>query len=174
MSQLEFTRRIDAPKAVVWDVITDHDLYAQAAPNLTSVEVIDGAKGRMVRQCVDTDGNAWTEACTSWDDGRRFAVEVDVSNSDYHRHLFTRFEGEWGLIEASNGLAIAIRFDYDTKYGPIGRLISSYLAYKAPGIVEAIFDRWESEINSRTASRKSGEGRDQTASATVPPHAVHR
>ena len=161
MGHIAFSRLIDAPKHVVWDVITNHDIYAEAAPNLSSIEVVDGAKDTMVRRCVDTDGNAWTEACTTWDEGQRFAVEVDVVNSDFHRRLFNRFQGEWGLNETADGSEVVIRFDYETKYGPFGHLISAYLAYKAPELVEAIFDRWEDEINTRAEFSEQGETRTQ-------------
>lgn len=173
MGHLEFTRRIDAPKSVVWGVITDHDLYAEAAPNLASVDVIDGEKDTMVRRCVNTNGNAWTEACTTWIDGQRFAVEVDVLNSDFHQRLFNRFEGEWGLNDSLDELEIVIRFDYDTKYGPFGRLISAFLAYKSPGLVEAIFDRWEAEINSRVAMHEPGKAHAQTTTSQGQPNALY-
>jgi ribosome-associated toxin RatA of RatAB toxin-antitoxin module len=158
MGQLEFTRRLNAPKSIVWDVITDHGLYAEAAPNLRSVEVIDGAESTMVRRCVDTGGNAWTEACTNWEEGKRFAVEVDVATSDFHRRLFNRFEGQWGLNEMDGELEVFIRFDYDTKYGPFGWFFSAVLAYKAPGLVEGIFDRWEAEIEAHTRAEMNRTG----------------
>lgn len=173
MGHLEFTRRINAPKHVVWSVITDHELYAKAAPNLTSVEVIDGAQDTLVRRCVDTDGNVWTEACTVWEEGQRFAVEVDVPTSDFHRRLFDRFEGEWSIDETSEGLDVVIRFDYDTKYGPFGRLISAFLAFKAPGLVEAIFDRWQAEIEARADSNQTGESRTRNAPAENQPNALY-
>lgn len=154
MATITLRRQVDAPAPVVWDVITDHELYAEAAPNLASVEVIDGERAGMVRRCVDTDGNVWTEACTRWETGRGFAVSVDVEESDFHRRLFSRFEGEWRLDENEDGVDIVIEFDFEPKFGPLGALISKYFAYKAPGLVERIFDRWVEELESRT--RASG------------------
>lgn len=150
MTTLTMDRTVDAPAAVVWDVITDHDLYAEAAPNLSSVEVVDGDGEGMIRRCVDTGGNEWLESCTRWEDGQVFAVAVDVDNSDFHRPLFDRFEGEWRLEEVPDGVAITVSFDFEPRYGPIGVLIAKFFAYKAPGILEPIFDRWETEIRART------------------------
>lgn len=150
MGHLKFTRQVDAPRSVVWAGITDHDLYAQAAPNLVSVDVVDGAEDTLIRRCVDTDGNVWTEACTTWEEGECFAVAVDVASSDFHRRLFNRFEGTWGIRDTAAGLEIVMEFDWDAKYGPFGRLISVIFAYKAPGLVTSIFDRWEAEIAART------------------------
>lgn len=173
MPHLEYTRLIDAPQSVIWDVITDHELYGEVAPNLSRVEVIDGAEETLVRRCVDTDGNAWTEACSAWDDGQQFAVEVDITNSEFHRHLFNHMEGKWGLEDTSDGFEVFMRFDYDPKYGPFGRLISVYLAYKAPGIVEAIFDRWEAEIEARPGTSQSDQHQPQTTNGNAQPNALY-
>lgn len=150
MPTLEYQRTVDAPPSIVWDVITDHELYAEAAPNLERIEVIEGEADSLVRRCVDTDGNEWTETCTLWSAGERFVVSVDVVESDFHRHLFSRFEGEWGLADSPDGVEISIAFDFTPKYGPLGVVISKYLAYKGPDLIRPIFDRWESEIEDRT------------------------
>lgn len=149
MPTIERHRTVDAPIDVVWDVVTDHDLYGEIAPNLANVEVIDGADVGLVRQCVDTDGNAWTERCTRWEPERGFAVTVDVAESGFHRSLFSRFEGEWRLDDLPDGVRITIGFDFDPRYGPAGRLITTFLRYKAPPIIETIFDRWEAVIRAR-------------------------
>lgn len=149
MPRIQYERTVDAPPSIVWNVITDHELYAEAAPNLSSVDVVDGTAETMVRRCVDTDGNVWTEACTGWEPGKRFSVRVDVAESDFHRRLFSRFEGEWGLEENDVGVKIEIAFDFEPRYGPLGVVISKYLTLKAPGLINAIFDRWEDEIEAR-------------------------
>jgi len=149
MPVIERHRTVDAPIDVVWDVITDHDRYGEVAPNLASVEVIAGADAGLVRRCVDTDGNEWTEQCTRWEPGRTFAVAVDVATSEFHRSLFSRFEGEWRVEETPEGVLITIRFDFDPRYGPLGILITTVLRYKAPPIIDTIFDRWEVEIRRR-------------------------
>lgn len=149
MANITLHRRVDAPADIVWDVITDHELYADVAPNLSSVDVLSGDRVGMVRRCVDTNGNEWTETCTRWEEGRGFAVSVDVPESAFHRRLFSRFEGEWRLDEHAEGVDIVMRFDFDPRFGPLGILISKFFAYKAPGLVATIFDRWEDEIEAR-------------------------
>jgi ribosome-associated toxin RatA of RatAB toxin-antitoxin module len=154
-------RTVDAPRAVVWDVITDHELYGNVAPNLSSVAVVEGAGEGMIRRCVDTDGNEWTESCTHWDESHSYAVSVHVDDSVFHRRFFNRMDGEWRLSEHDDGVCITITFDFDPRYGPLGVFISKYFAYKAPGLIEAIFDDWEAEIRSRT-SDESGRDTDET------------
>lgn len=151
MAELRRDRTVDAPAAVVWDVISDHDLYADAAPNLASIEVLEDDESEFARRCVDTDGNEWTESCTHWDEGTSYGVSVDVASSDFHRRLFTRFDGEWSLEESPDGVTITIRFSYEPRYGPLGRLISWFFSARGPPIVEALLDNWEAEIEDRLA-----------------------
>lgn len=158
MARITTDRLLDAPPDVVWRVMTDPDVYATVAPNLSSVAILDGEGEGMVRECVDTRGNAWTESCTDWEDGRGFSVAVDVGTSDFHRPLFTRFEGTWRLAERADGVLVTMEFDFDTRYGPLGWLVAKYVALRAPPLTEAIFDGWEAEIETRLA--ESGPSTD--------------
>jgi len=156
MATIERSRPIDAPADVVWDVITDPTVYQEVAPNLAAVEVLDGRGEGMVRRCVDTDGNAWTERCAYWTPGRAFGVAVDVAGSDFHRRLFSRFEGHWELSERADDVLVTIRFDFVTRYGPLGWPISAYLARAAPSILDGIFDGWEAEVERRIERDRRG------------------
>lgn len=158
MTTISMHRTVDAPRAVVWDVITDQELYGQLAPNLSSVTVVEGAGDGMTRRCVDTNGNEWTESCTHWEENESFAVSVHVDKSVFHRRFFTRMDGEWRLSEHGDGVRMTITFDFEPRYGPLGVVISKYFEYKAPVLIETIFDGWEAEIRSRTV--------DETTTAT--------
>jgi carbon monoxide dehydrogenase subunit G len=160
MGHTERRRRIEAPPDLVWDVMTDPDVYARVAPNLASVEIVSGDGEGMVRRCVDADGNVWTESCTRWADGHEFAVAVDVADSDFHRRLFTRFEGRWALSTDGDGGVVTVAFEYDPRYGPLGTLVSKYVAYRAPPLIEAIFDGWEAEVEARLVTQRSRQGRE--------------
>ena len=149
MATISLERGIDAPPEVVWAVVTDPEVYEAVAPNLTSVEIVSGEGVGMVRRRVDTDGSEWTERVTRWDEPREFAVAVDVADSEFHRRLFHRFEGQWTVTERDGAAVIEMRFDYDTKYGPVGWLVSKRFAHRAPSLMERIFDGWEAEVGSR-------------------------
>lgn len=157
MSQITMHRLLDAPTDVVWDVVTDPDVYAEVAPNLSSVTILDGDGEGMVRECVDTGGNAWRESCHYWEAGRAFAVAVDVRTSDFHQRLFTRFEGSWSLAERADGTLVTMQFDFDTRYGPLGSLLSRYVAFKAAPLLEAIFEGWEAEVETRLAETSESD-----------------
>lgn len=155
MSRLTARRTVDAPAAVAWAVITDHELYAEVAPNLADIEVLDGDAEGLRRRCVDTDGNAWTETVNHWDEGRAFGVTVDTENSAFHRRFFRRFEGRWGVDETPSGVDVWMAFEWDTRWGPIGWLVSAYLRYRAPGLLTRILDGWAAEMEARIAEADS-------------------
>lgn len=157
MTQIETSRLFDAPVDIVWTVMTDSDVYAEVAPNLSSVVILEGEGKGMVRECVDTGGNTWKESCHYWEAGRGFAVDVDVETSDFHRQLFTQFGGRWELTEREDGILVTIQFDFETKYGPLGALLARYFQYKAAPLIEAIFDGWNAEIDSRVDAGLSNE-----------------
>jgi ribosome-associated toxin RatA of RatAB toxin-antitoxin module len=171
MTRIEASRAYDAPADVVWAVVTDPDVYAEVAPNLSSVEILDGADAGagMVRECVDTRGNEWTESCDYWNAGRGFGVVVDVETSAFHRPWFSRFEGRWELTERDGEVLVTVRFDFDAKYGPLGGILTRYLQYRTPPLVEAIFDGWHAELATRLAERGA-----QDESSTPSASETHR
>jgi ribosome-associated toxin RatA of RatAB toxin-antitoxin module len=152
MTRITTSRSVNVPAAVAWDVVTDHELYGDVAPNLSSVAVVHGADEGLVRRCVDADGNEWTETCTRWDEGRAFAVAVDVEGSPFHRRLFTRFEGEWRVEERPEGALVTVEFDFDPRFGPLGVLVSRYVEYRARALVGVVLDDWAAEMSSRVAA----------------------
>jgi ribosome-associated toxin RatA of RatAB toxin-antitoxin module len=168
MTRITRHRLFTAPRDVVWEVVTDPNVYAEVAPNLSSVAILDGEGEGMIRECVDAKGNAWTESCHYWDPGREFAVAVDVETSDFHRPWFTRFEGRWRLADHDDGVVVTMQFDFDTGYGPLGAVLERYLRYRATPLIEAIFDGWTTEIEARLV-----ETGPQTAPTESPEAETH-
>lgn len=174
MTRMETSCLFDAPADVVWAVITDSDVYAEVAPNLSSIVILDGEGEGMIRECVDTNGNAWTESCHHWEAGRGFGVAVDVDTSDFHRPFFTRFEGRWGLSERDDGVLVTVQFDFETRYGPLGALLSRYFQHKAAPLIEAIFDEWSAEIDSRIVETGPSNGLAQSPESETRTNQLYR
>jgi uncharacterized protein YndB with AHSA1/START domain len=147
------SRLYAAPPEAVWAVVSDPDLYAAVAPNLSRVDVLDGEGEGMVRECADTDGRTWTETCTAWEPGRRYAVKVHVDDSPVHRPLFHSFAGEWALTPSDDGVLVTMTFDYEPRCGPLGRLIDRFVDRQARQLTAAIFDGWERELRRRREAR---------------------
>lgn len=168
MRTITLERSIGAPPGLVWEVVTDHDRYGELAPNLDFVDVVEGESDDLVRRCVDTDGNEWTETCIEWTDGRKFRVSVDVPNSDFHRRLFHRFEGEWAVIDRPDDVLVTMTFAYETRFGPLGRLVSMYLDRRAPSLLEPIFDGWEAAVEERLAALEPAQGEQGDSGTRAP------
>lgn len=147
--RFEDSRAFDAPPEVVWDVITDPGLYAEVAPNLSRVEILDGAAEGMVRECADPDGRSWTETCTVWEPLDRYAVEVHVDDSPVHRRAFHSFAGEWAMTERADDVLVTMTFEYEPRYGPLGWLVGKALEREGRELTQAIFDGWEQELAAR-------------------------
>lgn len=145
---MQFTdaRWYDADPDAVWRVVSDPAIYADVAPNLSRVTVLDGEGIGMVRECTDTDGRSWTETCTAWEPGRRYAVEVDVAESPVHRRLFRSFAGEWSTEALEGGVVGRMTFTYEPRYGPLGRIVEAFVEREAKRLVGPIFDGWAREL----------------------------
>lgn len=147
--RFEAARRYDASVEVVWDVITDPELYAAVAPNLSRVEVLSGADEGMIRECADTGGQTWTETCTVWEPRERYAVEVHVDDSEFHRRLFHSFGGEWSIEARADEVVVTMAFEYEPRYGPLGWVVGKLLEREGRDLTRTIFDGWERELETR-------------------------
>ena len=143
MSQLKFERLVRAPASMVWHVISDVEAYADVAPNLSKAVIEEGEGLGMRRRCWDTNGGTWAERCTLWDDGRAYSMEVDTSDYPYP---FAKMMGTWSLQPQEKGTLIQMQFDYQLKYGLVGKLIGKALEKKFTPICEALLDNWEKQL----------------------------
>lgn len=143
------SRMIHAPAEVVWDVISDHSLFGQIAPNLRQVVVLHGAGEGMSRQCTGSDGTNWTESCTLWQPQRAYAFEVMTSDPKYP---LSKMIGTFTMDEAPSGIRVGMRFDYELKFNPplLGWLMNKLASRSSAALTEAIFDGWEQAIAERT------------------------
>lgn len=137
---VEATRVITAPPAAVWPLLTDHDLYGRLAPNLSKVEVISRTGQPLRRQCTNTTGQAWEESCTVWDDGHRYAVEVDTTSYPYPISLM---RGLWQADPDPAGTRVTMRFAYQATpslYG--GLFVIAFRPLFTPAL-NRIFRGWQ-------------------------------
>jgi hypothetical protein len=119
MQTFELDRYIDAPRAQAWAVLSDLDGWGEHAPNLRSTEVVAGGGEGAVRRRYNKAGKGWSETCTLWHPGRRYVMEVDTSDYPYP---MTVMRGTFSVDDEGRGSRVSLRFDYQFKYGPVGRL----------------------------------------------------
>ncbi len=70
------TESLPGDRAAVWAVVGD--VTSTDNEHLVSQEIIEGDGIGMVRRCVDTSGNAWTETCTLWEPGHSYRFDLAV------------------------------------------------------------------------------------------------
>jgi carbon monoxide dehydrogenase subunit G len=124
MTSISFERRVDAAPATAWRVLTDPDRYAAAVPALHAVDYLDDSGVGLRRRCTGTDGATWVERAVVYDPGRRLSMAIDVADSPTHRRLFEQLVGDWQVTPTGEATRLDLTFDYDLKYGPLGRLFT--------------------------------------------------
>ncbi|MGF1661868.1 MAG: SRPBCC family protein [Kineosporiaceae bacterium] len=103
---IEVSGRIAAPPGAVWPLVADHHLYGRLAPGLDRVEIVSGPGEPLRRRCTSSQGSSWEETCTLWEEGRRFAVEVDTSDYPFP---IARMRGLWQVDADPEGSLVTLR-----------------------------------------------------------------
>lgn len=131
-----------------WEVVSDLAGYAEYAPNLSFSRLLGEAAPRagLERECGDHQGGRWTETCTLWDEGRRFAFTVHTDAPDYP-YPFRELEGEWQVEPADGGARVAMRFGASMPGGWLGDLmVAAVLAPQFERVLDGLFDAWEARM----------------------------
>jgi hypothetical protein len=121
-------------------MVRDHQLYGRLAPNLSNVEVISGPGETLRRRCTATEGGHWQETCTLWDEGRRFAVEVDTAAYPYP---ITVMRGLWQVDPHPHGSTVTMRFALQATPTIRGGLFIIVMRPYFGRAVARIFDGWQ-------------------------------
>lgn len=145
---IEASRHLPVPPHRVWPLLTDDRLYGRLAPNLSSVEVISQPGETLRRRCTSTSGRHWQETCTLWDEGRRYAVEVDTSAYPYP---LTVMRGLWQVDPRSPGSTITMRFALQATPTIRGGLFVLFMRLMFGPALSRIFKGWEREALSISA-----------------------
>jgi ribosome-associated toxin RatA of RatAB toxin-antitoxin module len=146
MPTFEATRVVAAPRARVWDVISDVAGLAEHAPNLSASEVVAGDRKGMIRRCYNRAGEGWSEICTLWEPGHRYTMEVDTS--DYPYPLLA-MRGTWAVEDDPGGARIRLRYDYRPKYGLAGRVLALLLRPLFASACRQMLDSYEAALGLR-------------------------
>ena len=148
METFQIERRIDAPRAEAWEVLSDLDSWGAHAPNLSRTEVIEGGAAEgAVRRCYKNSGKGWSETCTLWQPGRRYVMEVDTSDYPYPMDLM---RGTFSVDDEGRGSRVALRFDYQFKYGILGRIVGAMARPMFGRTCRRLLDSLEAEAVART------------------------
>jgi hypothetical protein len=148
MQHYQITRKIGAPRADAWAVLSDHSGWGDHAPNLSKSEVVAGSGAGAVRRCYNNAGQGWSETCTLWQPGTRYVMEVDTSDYPYPMSVM---RGTFDVDDVGNGSIIRLRFDYKVKGGPAGRVLGLLLRPVFARTCKGLLDSLEQAALSRAA-----------------------
>lgn len=153
MPEFYIERPIEAPRDILWEVITDHQLYGAAASNLSRAEVVgEQEQGEgMQRRCYNEKGEGWNETCVRWEEGKAYSFEVDTSDYPYP---LSKMQGTWGIREEGHRSIVYLHFEYEVKYGILGKLMLKFFANDRVwrDICNGILDRWEERAEELAAA----------------------
>jgi carbon monoxide dehydrogenase subunit G len=142
------SRRIEAPAAVAWEVISDVVGFGDVAPNLSRAEVVSGEGVGMTRRCYDSRGRGWKETCTLWEEGHRYRMRVDTKTYPFPlRQMFRAFCGEWAVRPAGSDADVSMF--YELELSPLGRMLWPLLRGKFAHQCEILLDNWERAITAK-------------------------
>ncbi|SIT02031.1 Polyketide cyclase / dehydrase and lipid transport [Roseivivax lentus] len=120
-------RRVRAPVATVWDVMTDHPGYADVADNLSKVEVLSGDGLGMTRRCHGPKGESWTETCDLFEPGQAYGFRVHTEAADYP-YPFADLSGRWRVEDHPEGAAFEIDITARLKGNALSRWLFATMA----------------------------------------------
>ncbi len=149
-------RIIYAPKAQVWDIISDVGNYHEVtAPNIDHVEIVKGQGLGMKRVCSAPDGSSWEETCTLWNPGKEFQFKVNTERNDYPFPLKS-LSGSWKVETVS---PFQTRLILDFTYEFTNPFLSGYFlsigTKQAEKDTEFLLDNWQKLAENSNQSTSS-------------------
>lgn len=153
MTTFETSRVVAAPRARVWDVISDVAGLAAYAPNLSASELVDGSGEGMRRRCYNNAGDGWSETCTLWEPDHRYTMEVDTSDYPYPLRAM---RGTWAVEDDTRGTRISLRYEYELKYGVVGRALGVLMRPVFARTCRKMLDNYEAALGLRTTRALRG------------------
>lgn len=144
---------VGAPVSRVWEVVSAVDDYHRHTAMLARTVIVSGEGKGAVRHCVDVAGREWYETCTTWEQGREFGFEVDVSTYPLsYRMLFRAFRGTWRVEPVDGGAVVTVRFDAGVRRIPGASILAAKLSERAESGLESILESYRVAVDSAECS----------------------
>jgi len=148
---LTFKRIINASQEKTWQMITRFEEFHLVAPNIDAVKVLSSqTQGTgMVRACSHGQ-KSWQETCTLWEEGRRYAFEVDTKAPDYP-FPFASLKGTWEL-RSINAQQTEILMEFEVVYKKKihQALLHPIAQWQYRKVGETLLDNWQKMAKQHT------------------------
>jgi ligand-binding SRPBCC domain-containing protein len=142
MTVLDNSIRIDAPREAVWSALTQLDALPRYDPGVKRAHIIGpAAEGEGASRRVELKPAGWfAETVTAWDPPESIAFELTQCSLHvrrlHHSYILTSLNG---------GTELCQRMSYELKFGPLGRLLDSFVMRR----------RWDTGIKAFMSGLKS-------------------
>lgn len=118
---------IDAPREQVWEVLADLEAVQDYNPGVKTARLVSDASGGLGagRHCDLAPGGYLVEQVTDWAQGHSYTLAVVDSNLP-----LAGATAQFFLEDAGRRTLASVHFDYDVKYGRLGRLLDRLMVSK--------------------------------------------
>lgn len=146
--RMSYEHLVNAPKSIVWTVVSDVANYEKVAEGLDEVELLSGEGEGMIRRCGHAKGS-WTETCSLWDDGQAYTFVVNTEAADYPYPFIKNFQGTWEVEEAGEDKTkIRLTFEIEYKRRIQHWLLHPMVRGKFSKNIRKLMDNYETQIAS--------------------------
>ncbi|MGI9615100.1 MAG: SRPBCC family protein [Acidimicrobiales bacterium] len=131
MRSISVSRSIPASEQAVWDVLADFPNIADWNTGVkTSYATGDAAEGvGATRHCDLSPTGVLEETIRVWEPTERLVISIDSTK----RLPIKRGEVTFELDGDTNTTSIELRYDYETRFGPIGKLMGPMIDKQLTG-----------------------------------------
>jgi uncharacterized membrane protein len=153
-SAFEIAQRVEAPPAVVWDLVRDLEGIRRFSSAIQTVEVTGDRVGAR-RTCENQSGQRWSEDVIAWDDSTRtLTLQFDTETPDFPLPVEEMYGG-WAVEAAGDHADVTVWYEYTVPGGRLGEMAAALVAQRFRSMMEAVVSNMEAEAK-RTAGVTAG------------------
>ncbi len=123
MFTVEVDKRVKGDSQTIWQVITNAQFFAEAAPNILRVEELGGEATSLSRRIHHKSGRNWEEHCKQWQPQDKFTMQISTEN---YPLPVSSIQRTISMQQMKRSTLITIQYDYTAQYGPLGFFIDKY------------------------------------------------
>jgi CBS domain-containing protein len=147
MAVVESRRRVKAHSKMVWSIVADLKGDPGVPPAAKRVEVLAGAELGLRRRIFGRDGHVWEEECVGWEPERLYSVAVVAKDFPV---ACAKLRYTCSIAEDSGTVLLRLYFDYQPRFGTLGRLLDRFGAQRAlQSYAAEVMDNWVRIIHAR-------------------------
>ena len=117
MLALEVDKRVKGDPETIWQILTDSQSFAEAAPAIIRVENLGGEAVGMKRRVHHKSGRSWEEECKQWEPLSAYRVQIDTTN---YPLPVTSMQRTISMQQLQRNVLVKVRYE------PLGYLVDKY------------------------------------------------